>query len=210
MSLDPDVEISVVVEPATIHTVLASNAGPPGPEGPPGVGIPPSDVIVGPASAPDNTVPRFDGTTGKVVQGSPLTVQDDGKATLKSGVNTVLEYGTTGTSSTGGLVIRAMPPHGQTVTITPRSDVNGATVITGGPFGFDNTVNIGAGSAVSNTVALSNQASGTTRALKVTPGLLNLPHLAGPPSAPNNGDMWTQADGLYVRVNGVTLKVVTA
>lgn len=32
---------------------------------------------------------------------------------------------------------------------------------------------------------------------------LNLPHGA-PPRAPNNGDVWTTSDGLYVRANGVT------
>lgn len=205
------------VEVALIRPPAPGPPGPPGPEGPSGPtgpqgeqGMPPSNVVVGPASAPDNTVPRFDGATGKQVQDSPLTVQDDGKLAVKSGANTVLEYGTNGTSSTGGLAIRAMPPHGQQITMTPRSDVNGAAVISSGAgVYFDNAVNIGNGS-VSNTVGLSNQASGTTRALKVGTGLVNLPHLAVPPTAPNNGDMWTQADGLYVRVNGVTLKVQTA
>lgn len=190
--------------------------GPPGPEGPPGPtgpqgeqGIAPSNVVTGPASAPDNTVPRFDGSTGKQVQDSPLTVQDDGKLAVKSGANTVLEYGTNGTSSTGGLAIRAMPPHGQTVTITPRSDVNGACVINGGGgFSFDSGINIGAGSATANTVGLSSVASGTTRALKITPGVLNLTPIAAP-SAPNNGDIWMQTDGLYARINGVTLKLAT-
>lgn len=190
----------------------------PGPQGPQGAqgpqgdpGVPPGTVVVGPASATDKGVPRFNGTGGKLVQDSPMTVQDNGAVAVKSGVNTVLEYGTAGTSSTGGLAIRAMPPHGQAVTITPRSDVNGACVInSGGGFSFDSGINIGAGSATSNTVGLSSVASGTTRALKVLPGVVNLTPLAAHPSAPQNGDIWMLADGLYIRVNGVTLKVAAA
>jgi hypothetical protein len=113
-------------------------------------------------------------------------------------------------SQNGTFVIRAQPPHGQQLSITPRNDTNGAlTLSSGSGFYFDSAINIGAGSPVSNTVSLSSVASGTTRTLKVTPGVINLPPITAP-SAPQNGDMWMQSDGLYVRVNGVTLKVTAA
>ena len=232
VTVEPIATVAVVIDPPTVNVIAANAVGPQGSVGPPGpqgdkgdegdqgpqgipgaqgpAGSPPPNVVVGPASAPDNVVPRFDGATGKLVQDSPLTVQDDGKVTVKSGANTVLEYGTSG-SSTGGLIIRAMPPHGQTIALTPRSDVTGGAVITGGGgFAFDSQLSIGAGSATANLVGLANQASGTTRALKILPGVVNLTVLAAHPSAPNNGDMWMLADGLYVRINGVTLKVAAA
>lgn len=159
--------------------------------------------VVGPASATDNVVPRFDGTTGKLVQESTFTLQDDGKFTLKSGANTVLEYGTTGTSTSGGLSVRAMPPHAQAIAFIPRSDATGANICASSGMTFDNPISIGAAS-VSNTVVLSNQASGTTRALKIGSGLLNLVHGAAP-TAPTNGDLWTTTAGLYARVNGTTV-----
>jgi len=36
------------------------------------------DLVKGPASATDNAIARFNGTTGKVVQNSPATLDDDG------------------------------------------------------------------------------------------------------------------------------------
>ena len=82
--------------------------------------------VAGPASVADNVVPRFDATTGKLIQDSTFVLQDDGKFTIKSGANTVVEYGTTG-STTGSLSIRAMPPHGQAISFLPRSDSDGAS-----------------------------------------------------------------------------------
>lgn len=38
-----------------------------------------SGDVVGPASATDNTLPRFSGTSGKVIQGSGIEVDDDNK-----------------------------------------------------------------------------------------------------------------------------------
>ena len=56
----------------------------------------PGDVV-GPASSVDNTIARFDGTTGKVVQGSGVSVSDTADV---GGVNTLgLKGSTTGTLS---------------------------------------------------------------------------------------------------------------
>ncbi len=37
-----------------------------------------SDAVLGPASATDDAIPRFDGTTGKLVKNSSVTINDDG------------------------------------------------------------------------------------------------------------------------------------
>lgn len=42
--------------------------------------------VIGPASATDNAIPRFDGTTGKVIQNSGITIADGASGTL-SGTN---------------------------------------------------------------------------------------------------------------------------
>jgi hypothetical protein len=51
-------------------------AGPTGPQGPAGSGG--GGDVVGPASATDNAIARFDGTTGKLVQNSLVAVDDSG------------------------------------------------------------------------------------------------------------------------------------
>ena len=41
-----------------------------------------SDVVIGPASSTDNAVARFDGTTGKIIQNSAVTIADDGATVI--------------------------------------------------------------------------------------------------------------------------------
>src|SRR4029077_11358731 len=86
--------------------------------------FPAAGDVVGPAAATANALARFSGTTGKLVKDSTFVLQDNGNFTIMSGANAVVEYSTAGTSSSGGLIIRAMPPHGQYLSITPRSDTN--------------------------------------------------------------------------------------
>jgi hypothetical protein len=53
-----------------------------------------SDAVLGPASATDNAVARFDATTGKLVQDSAVTIADTGVMTVvatDAGTNTVLD-----------------------------------------------------------------------------------------------------------------------
>lgn len=165
--------------------------------------------VVGPAGATDNTVPRFDGGSGKVIQGSTLSIEDsNGRFAFVNGGQTVIARDTS-VSSTGTFVIRADPPHGQTVQISPRHDTIGSATFTGGGlYTFDNAVYIG-NAAVTSTVGLFNSTSGTTRGLKVDTGLLNLPHTAAP-SSPTNGDVWTTATGMYARINGATVGPIGA
>lgn len=40
--------------------------------------------VTGPASATDNTLPRFDGATGKLIQGSSVTVDDAGRVSVSA------------------------------------------------------------------------------------------------------------------------------
>ena len=67
--------ISVIVNDSNNITAVVDQGviGPQGPIGPPG----PGDVD-GPASATDNAVARFDGTTGKLIQNSVVLVSDTG------------------------------------------------------------------------------------------------------------------------------------
>jgi hypothetical protein len=55
--------------------------------------------VVGPVSATDNAVARFDGTTGKLIQSSAVTIADTGATTIAAGSTTpALTVTTTGTS----------------------------------------------------------------------------------------------------------------
>lgn len=45
-----------------------------------------SGDVVGPASATDNTIPRFDGATGKLIQGSSVTISDSNTITVPGNV----------------------------------------------------------------------------------------------------------------------------
>ena len=57
----------------------------------------PDNLVAGPASATDNALVRFDGTGGKTVQGSGITVDDSGKVTFGDvGASAGLELGSSG------------------------------------------------------------------------------------------------------------------
>lgn len=60
--------------------LLVFGGGPQGPTGPAGSGSGSGDVV-GPVSSVDNRIPRFNGTTGKLIQGSALTLDDSGNLT---------------------------------------------------------------------------------------------------------------------------------
>lgn len=68
-------------------------AGPTGPQGPQGIQGPAgtgTGDASGPASSTDNAIARFDGTTGKLVQNSSVTIADDGTLNLVSGSNKII------------------------------------------------------------------------------------------------------------------------
>lgn len=86
-----------------------------------------SGDVVGPGSATDNAVARFDGTTGKLIQNSLFLVDDSGNATSNGvAVPTI--------SSTSTLTNKRITSRVQSVadaaTITPNADTNDAVDIT--------------------------------------------------------------------------------
>lgn len=56
--------------------------------------------VVGPASATDNAIARFDGTTGKLIQNSSATITDGGKLTADGGITTRTTSTASGSSLT--------------------------------------------------------------------------------------------------------------
>ena len=86
------------VTPTPNTTVILDRgiAGPPGPAG--------TGDVNGPASATDNAVARFDGTTGKLIQNSVVTIGDTGNI---AGVGTLAVTDLTDSSLTSGRVIYA-------------------------------------------------------------------------------------------------------
>lgn len=90
--------------------------------------------VVGPASSVDKTLPRYDGTTGKLLQGSGIVVDDDNKMSGQR-LNLNKQTGTTYTlqASDSGKVIECTNAAAITVTV-PTSLLEGfnCTVVQGG------------------------------------------------------------------------------
>lgn len=75
-------------------------------KGAPGSG---SGDVVGPASATDNAVARFDGSTGKIIQNSSFIINDSGEVTtgVWKGTELTVPYGGTGVASfTAGALLK--------------------------------------------------------------------------------------------------------
>ena len=94
---------------------LTGPTGPAGPTGPTGATGPTgpagsgSGDVLGPASATDNAVARFNATTGKLIQNSSLIVNDSGEVTtgVWKGTEITVPYGGTGASSfTAGALLK--------------------------------------------------------------------------------------------------------
>jgi hypothetical protein len=71
----------------TPDTTVILDRGIPGPVGPMGDGD-----VDGPASSTDNAVARFNGTTGKVIQNSNVTIDDSGNLTYSAGTANGVAY----------------------------------------------------------------------------------------------------------------------
>jgi hypothetical protein len=71
----------------TPNTTVILDRGIPGPVGPMGDGD-----VDGPASSTDNAVARFNGTTGKVIQNSNVTIDDSGNLTYSAGTANGVAY----------------------------------------------------------------------------------------------------------------------
>lgn len=128
-----------------------------------------SGDVVGPASATDNAVARFDGTTGKLIQNSAVTIADT------SGDITGGKYnGLTITTSTGVLTI----VNGKTLTVSNTLTFTG-TDSSSVAFGTGGTV-LYTSSTIPITVGSTTIASGTnTRILYDNSGMLGEYTLTG-------------------------------
>jgi len=65
-----------------------------------------SGDVTGPSSSTDNTVPRFDGSTGKIIQTSGVTINDSNEITTGAwkGTEISVAYGGTGASTLTGII----------------------------------------------------------------------------------------------------------
>jgi hypothetical protein len=88
--------LEVTPTPSTTVILDRGIAGPPGPTG--------TGDVDGPASSTDNAVARFDGTTGKLIQNSVVTIGDTGNM---AGVGTLAVTDLTDSSLTAGRVTYA-------------------------------------------------------------------------------------------------------
>lgn len=148
-----------------------------------------TDKVEASTASVDNAIARFDGTTGKVIQGSLPTIGDDQVIVSPQGFSTV----TGGVGATlSGQILTAVGPNANL-----RLNANGSGVIT-----LNNTLNVGS--------FVSTQAGGVA---SITLGLSG-PHIcfgSGVPtlSAPQ-GSLYLRTDGsststrMYVNTNGST------
>jgi hypothetical protein len=162
-----------------------------------------SGDVAGPASATDEAIARFDTATGKLIQSSVATINDAGAFIIKVGGQETFSY--KNTDMNGTLRLTAQPPHGQTISIRARSDVNGAATFEGASgYTFDAGISIGRLNSVAGAPSLSSQISGSIRSIQFDNGLLNLFPISGP-SVPRDGDKWITTNGELTRVGGQTL-----
>jgi len=132
--------LEVTPTPSTTVILDRGIAGPVGPAGPGNVN--------GPASATDNAVARFDGTTGKLIQNSVVTIGDTGNI---AGVGTLAVTDLTDSSLTAGRVTYAGT--GGNLVDSANLTFNGTT-LTANALTVTNATTLNAGTA--NGVAFLN------------------------------------------------------
>ena len=91
--------------------------------------------VVGPASATDNAIVRFDSTTGKLVQNSGVTIDDSNNLSTPGTLTTGSGGGVTGSitlsgATSGSLVISPNASTAQAVTVTTAAQTVGAATLT--------------------------------------------------------------------------------
>ena len=94
------VAVTVLFAATNETTVLLTTHGPQGAAGADGIDA--SGDVVGPASATDNAVARFDGATGKLIQDGTLVLDDSGNLTGVRSI--VISNGTQSITLSVGLV----------------------------------------------------------------------------------------------------------
>jgi hypothetical protein len=127
-----------------------------------------SGDIFGPASSTDNAVARFDGTTGKAIQNSVVTIADS--TGNMAGVGTISSGAITSSSLTSGRVLYAGTSgliqddadftfNGTTVTMANDASISGLTVGKGGGSVASNTA-VGTNALGVNSTGAENTALG--------------------------------------------------
>lgn len=107
-------------------------------------------AVIGPASATDNALARFDGTTGKLVQNSEITLGDsDGKLTRAAGIS--VSGTNTNDSAASGYVGEISSASATTGTLTTATNTN-VTSITLGAGDWDITAGYSASGSTSPSV----------------------------------------------------------
>ena len=67
--------------------------------------VPGDGDVVGPGVAVDNTIPRYNGTTGKLIQASNVAISDADVQTFPAGAGVVLTAGATGSERKGSFTL---------------------------------------------------------------------------------------------------------
>lgn len=155
-----------------------------------------SGDVVGPVSATDDALARFDGTTGKLLKDSTLTLTDADVLTLAGILRVVSTLsGQHTVSYDASNAFETTVTSGGNVLLTPgaayydRNLVLGYRVVVP-----DETGSYATGAAIAFTLPASSTAVGPFRILQGTA-----------PTAPLDGSMWSTTAGFYGRANSATV-----
>jgi hypothetical protein len=110
--------------------------------------------VVGPASATDNAVARFDTTTGKLIQNSVVSIDDAGVVTGVTQLNVDnlrLDGNTVSSTDTNGNI--NLTPNGTGVVVTPTIRASGSGGIALQNSGGTSIISLGGGGGVNATIA---------------------------------------------------------
>ena len=125
-----------------------------------GVALPASfGDVAGPGSSTDNAIPRFDSTTGKIIQNSGITVDDSnimttaGLITANGGISTTTVSASAAITANGGITLgAAISGADQTVSRVNLKDYGEVTNAIGSVGGGTQDVDVALGNNVTATV----------------------------------------------------------
>jgi len=193
-----------------------------------------SGDVVGPASATDNAIVRYNGTTGKLVQNSGATITDEGVASF-SGTSLLstqydgfnlnyrhhpgaiaesravnIQWGTQAIASTLARLYAleiVAPSIGATSSVENLAALKIGSVTGGTTTSY--AIQTGSGAVAFGDVVGVGAATPVTGTALITPAsTTSRSSVRVPhgtaPSSPTNGDYWTDTSSAKVRINGVT------
>jgi len=164
-----------------------------------------SGDVVGPASATDNAIARFDQTTGKLIQNSGITIADGATGTL-SGTNSGDQnlFGTIAVSGQSNVVADSTNDTltlvaGSNITITTDASTDSITI---------NSTASGSGDVVGPASATDNaivRFDSTTGKLIQDSGITIADGASGSLSGSNSGDVTLSGTPDYITISGQTI-----